>query len=203
MPRTVATEEDWLREGLRRFSVGGPEALSVEGMSRALSCSKSSFYWHFGDRDAFVQRMLSYWSELGTTRVIAQLDALASPAARFRALVREAFSDRKGADFLFHLRRLARSDAHAAALLARTESGRIAYIAELLARSGADEADSAEIAEFVYGYYLGWYERHKHRPASDEALDAVLERLVRRLRLPSSLLGGCGDPPPPDGAPHG
>lgn len=110
VPKIVATEENSYREGLQAFSHGGVKAIRVEALARRLGCAKSSFYWHFKTKAQFVDRMLVYWSSLGTHDVIARLDALPDAPARFRTLLHTAFGDRQAADFLFHLRHLARGE---------------------------------------------------------------------------------------------
>ena len=184
MPRVVATEDDWLMEGLQRFSEGGEGALKVEAIARTLGCSKSSFYWHFKSRKAFLSRMLSRWAELGTADVIARLETTTSPTQRLYGLLHEAFTSRQAGDFLFHLRRLARRDAQAAALLAETEQAREHYLATLLIESGMPPEDARIRADILYTYYLGWYERHQLEPVDDAALAALIDQLAASLGLP-------------------
>ena len=174
-------------EGLRRFSEGGASALKVEAIAKSIGCSKSSFYWHFQNRSAFLSRMLSHWAKLGTADVIARLAEEQSVGERFHALLHEAFGARQGGDFLHHLRRLARSDAQAAALLETTERTRIHYIASLIEEAGMSAAEAAIRGELIYTHYLGWYERHHHEPVDTAALAALFDDLIDCLSLPDAL----------------
>jgi AcrR family transcriptional regulator len=57
------SREDWLENALTVLSRTGRAGLRIEGLSAALGVSRGSFYWHFKDRDDFVQSLLDYWYE--------------------------------------------------------------------------------------------------------------------------------------------
>ena len=178
MPKIIATREQWLQLGLHRFSEGGPGALVVERLAKALGTSKSSFYWHFGDRDGYLGAVLEYWATLGTEAVIAEAEPAPTAAERLHAVMAAALSSRRGGDFLFHLRQLARADPRAAALLDRTEALRLGYLAGLLRKMGHSAANADRVASVIYHHYLGWYERHKHQQPSQQQVQAVIEDLT-------------------------
>ena len=187
MPRIVATESDWLMVGLQRFSMGGESALKVEAISRTLGCSKSSFYWHFKSRKEFLSRLLAFWARLGTTDLIARLSPEQPVEERFHALLQEVFGENRGHDFLFYLRRLARNNPQAAALLVQTEQTRLDCITALLTEAGMPRAIAAERAEILYHYYLGWYERNRNQPLNPVQRTELINHLITSLSLPAVL----------------
>lgn len=60
----------WIQAGYKRFAADGPSALTVEGLSRAVGKSKSSFYHHFADLDIFISFLLQY--HLHRAEIIAE-----------------------------------------------------------------------------------------------------------------------------------
>ena len=60
--RKRVTRDQWLSKALELFAKTGEGGLHVEKLSRALDISKSGFYFHFVDRDDFLQQLLAYWA---------------------------------------------------------------------------------------------------------------------------------------------
>ena len=56
--------DDWVDAAYRRFNEGGLAAVRVEAVARDLGATKGSFYWHFTDRGALVDDVLTRWEEL-------------------------------------------------------------------------------------------------------------------------------------------
>ncbi|HYP55470.1 MAG TPA: helix-turn-helix domain-containing protein, partial [Solirubrobacterales bacterium] len=50
MPATRTPRTAWVEEGLRALATGGPDAVRVEALARALGVTKGGFYWHFDGR---------------------------------------------------------------------------------------------------------------------------------------------------------
>src|SRR3954447_1569384 len=64
-PRTT-----WVQEGLRALADGGPDAVRIEPLARALGVTKGGFYWHFNDRRALLDEMLDTWERVSVDEVI-------------------------------------------------------------------------------------------------------------------------------------
>ena len=56
----------WIEEGLRALAAGGPDAVRVEALARALGVTKGGFYGHFADRNALLGEMLDAWERMST-----------------------------------------------------------------------------------------------------------------------------------------
>jgi AcrR family transcriptional regulator len=190
MPKIIATDEDWLKLGLKYFSTGGVKALNVEKMATRLRCSKSSFYWYFDNRDVFINKMLNYWVRVGTDALVAEAENNQTPSRQLYSLLQQVFTDRRGQDFMFYLRKFAQTNAAAKLILDETERARTAYVAALLVQIGLEARVAQEKAEMIYAYYLGWYEQHKYQQFNVEAeSERQIRLLVDHLQLPIKTEG--------------
>src|SRR6478609_8396593 len=53
----------WISAAFDALAEGGIGAVRVESLAKALDITKGSFYWHFADRRALLDAMLTAWSE--------------------------------------------------------------------------------------------------------------------------------------------
>ena len=60
----------WIDEGLRALAAGGPDAVLIESLARALGVSKGGFYGYFDDRRALLEEVLDTWEFRSTEHVI-------------------------------------------------------------------------------------------------------------------------------------
>jgi len=81
--RKRVTRDQWLSKALELFAKTGEEGLHVEKLSRALAISKSGFYFHFSDREDFLQQLLAYWAH-EYTEVVSRNPLLLMTPARQR-----------------------------------------------------------------------------------------------------------------------
>ena len=127
--------EDWVDAAYARFSDGGIGAVSVEAVARDLGATKGSFYWHFTDRGALVDDVLTRWEELETERLIDLVEQVGDPTDRLAKLlevIAHRTTERSGERTLF---------AEAATLgitdiVARAPHRRVTYTARLLPPAG-------------------------------------------------------------------
>src|SRR5215204_102244 len=66
---------NWIDQGLRALAAGGPGAVRIEPLARALGVTKGGFYWHFDDRRALLEEILERWERLGVDEVIERVEA--------------------------------------------------------------------------------------------------------------------------------
>ena len=62
-PAQGLSQQDWLEKALIVLSKNGQAGLRIQGLCEALGVSRGSFYWHFKDRNDFIQKLLGYWYE--------------------------------------------------------------------------------------------------------------------------------------------
>ncbi len=90
---TRSTRRDWLHEGLRILREEGDQGLTIEALCRRMKKTKGSFYHHFSGREGFVLGLLEHWEKTFTDRVIEDVEPLASPGKRLRALGQRVVQD--------------------------------------------------------------------------------------------------------------
>ena len=147
--------EDWVDAAYARFSDGGIGAVSVEAVARDLGATKGSFYWHFTDRGALVDDVLTRWEELETERLIDLVERVEDPAERLAKLlevIAHRTTERSGERTLF---------AEAASLgitdaVARATERRVSYTARLLETTGIEPADARRRAVIVVAAVVGY-----------------------------------------------
>jgi AcrR family transcriptional regulator len=79
----------WIEEGLRALAAGGPDAVRVEALARALGVTKGGFYNHFDDRPTLLDEMLETWERLVIDQVIERVESGGGDA---RAKLRRLFA---------------------------------------------------------------------------------------------------------------
>lgn len=143
MPAPLRTSRaSWIDEGLRALAAGGPDAVRVEPLSRALGVTKGGFYWHFRDRQALLDALLDRWEESLVDEAIATADGGGGDArTRLRRLFGAA-ADLEGVLALeLSVRDWARREPAVAARVSRVDDRRLAYLRPLFAEFCDDEAD--------------------------------------------------------------
>ena len=79
------SRDQWLATALQLFAKTGEGGLRVEVLARTLAISKSGFYFHFKDREDFLQQLLAYWAH-EYTEVITDNPLLLLTPARQRLM---------------------------------------------------------------------------------------------------------------------
>ena len=79
----------WIEEGLRALAAGGPDAVRIEPLAKALGVSKGGFYWYFEDRAALLEEMLDAWERMTTDEAIERVETGEGDA---RATLRRLFT---------------------------------------------------------------------------------------------------------------
>lgn len=166
MPNIVAQKSDWIKLGFQLFAQQGEAGLNVEEMARKLTCNRSSFYWHFKTKQAFMQEVVAYWKQLDTEDIIALVETKEGPAQKLTALIQVAFKQDPYMDFVVHLKRYAVNHAAIQEVIAEVDQRRIQYVQQLLEALG-HKADEAQLkAHVFYKYLMGYHEtiRYKSQP---------------------------------------
>ena len=143
---TVRTPRaSWIGEGLRALGRGGPDAVRIEPLARALGVSKGGFYWHFEDRQALLIEMLDEWERRYVDEVIEVVEAGEGDAkARLRRLF--GLASASGSGLLkveLAVRDWARRDKAVAKRLRRVDNRRMAYMRSLF-EEFCDDPDEVE-----------------------------------------------------------
>ena len=68
------TKNDWLIAALNLLETSGHEGVIIEHLAASMHTAKSSFYWHFKNRNELLNALLTYWSEEYTEGLIHELN---------------------------------------------------------------------------------------------------------------------------------
>lgn len=150
--------QDWLEAGFDALAEGGVDRVRVEVLAQALGVTKGGFYRRFRDRPALLQAMLDTWSA-GRIAAIRQQTELAgeTPRERLRKLIR-LFAERlnaRGLSIELAVRQWARSDANAAASVARVDAVRLEAVTALYAQLGFGPEEARTRGLIIYAFIFG------------------------------------------------
>jgi AcrR family transcriptional regulator len=145
MALTRTPRSSWIDEGMRALAAGGPDAVRVESLARALGVTKGGFYWHFDDRSALLDEMLDTFERVGVDQVIEHVEREGGDA---RAKLRRLFAVTSGGGrpmkIELAIRDWARRDKTVAKRLRRVDNRRLDYMRSLFGAFCADE-DEVEV----------------------------------------------------------
>ena len=186
-PRTPRSR--WIEEGLRLLAAGGPDAVRIEPLARALGVTKGGFYWHFADRGALLQELLDHWERTSLDEVIERVEADrpapdgdGDPRAGLRRLLELASG---GAELLttdLAVRDWARREPSVAERLRRVDNRRMDYLRSLFGAVDPDEGAVEARCLVVFSLWIASdFIAADHGPRSRAD---VIDLALRRLEAP-------------------
>lgn len=185
MPRGPAlTPEKWADAALEALARGGPAAVAVEPIARALGVTKGSFYHHFSSREELLGAALARWEALGTEDVLGRVQGLTPPErleALFTAAMDAAVDPQLG--ILTHLT-AHRDDPRIGPVLARVTARRLQWLQETWESAGVEPAEARRRALLAYTAYTGMLQLAVSAPdcvPRGEALRAYVGRMLELL----------------------
>jgi len=151
-----ADASQWVLAAMDILAAHGVDALRVEQLAKSLGVTKGSFYWHFRDRDAFLEAILDTWRRRATLQIIDRLEQSGqSPKDRLAALLSLPYAGTKAeqaASVELAIRLWARTDARALRALAEVDTLRLRYFAQLFGAMGMTEQDAGIKSVVAYSY---------------------------------------------------
>jgi AcrR family transcriptional regulator len=177
---TRTPRSSWIDEGLKALAAGGPDAVRIEPLARALGVSKGGFYWHFADRQALLEELLDTWERMSVDEVIERVEGLGGDArARLRGLFSLASSSEDLLAIDLAVRDWSRRDPAVAERLRRADNRRMEYMRSLFAAFCPDEDDVEVRCMLAFSLWIG-----NHFVAADHGRRSradVLRLASRRL----------------------
>lgn len=149
MAKVRTPRSRWIDAGLAALAEGGPRAVSVEPLAKALGVTKGGFYWHFEDRQALLDALLDDWEHRLVDEVIEAVEAAGGgPRERLRHLfgLAGAAWSRGAMGAELAIRNWARHDPAVSARLRRVDNRRMDF---LRAQFAALEPDQAEARSLI------------------------------------------------------
>ncbi|EMD29402.1 TetR/AcrR family transcriptional regulator [Amycolatopsis azurea] len=172
----------WIDAGLLALAAGGPGAVRVEALAKALGVTKGSFYGHFSDRGALLEEMLATWERLSTGELIASVEHGGGDA---RAKIRRAgiLTGDRVLSVDLAIRDWSRRDPEVAERLRRVDNQLMDYLRSLMREIFTDDDEVEARCLLAFSLLVG-----KHFMAADHggrSRDEVTE-------LAGSLILGGG-----------
>jgi AcrR family transcriptional regulator len=166
----------WLEEGLALLEEAGTEALTIESLTNRLGVTKGSFYHHFSHYQDFKERLLSFWEEEGTLRIIQWAEQKVSPAEKLARVIRASLHPSR---LDVALRAWALQDEQVCVHQQRIDQRRLAYLEEVVVAIGADQVRAKVFARLLYSIYVG--SQHIIPPIEGEDLGALYQLVQQWL----------------------
>ena len=155
---TRTPRSTWIEEGLRALATGGPDAVRIEPLAKALGVTRGGFYWHFDDRRALLEEILDAWERTSVDEVIERVESAGGEArARLRRLSALAASSDEPLRTDLAVRDWARREPAVAERLRRVDNRRMDYLRSLFGAFCPD-ADDVEVRCMVF--YSLWIGSH-------------------------------------------
>lgn len=148
----------WLDAAYLMLVESGVEAVKVMPLAERLGLSRTSFYWHFPDREALLAGLIARWESRNTANLIARADL---PARTITEAVLHLcdcwiWPDLFDSRLEFAIRTWALTDPALAATLAQADAARIAAIKALFLRFDYPEAEADIRAHTLYLTQIGY-----------------------------------------------
>jgi AcrR family transcriptional regulator len=180
------TPDLWLDAAYALLVEGGVEAVKVMPLAQRLGLSRTSFYWHFPDREALLAGLVERWKTKNTDNLVARCEAQAATIAEallnlFDCWYDDALFDSR---LEFAMRTWSLTDLAVATAMIEADTSRVAAITGLFRRFDYSEAEAETRARTLYLTQVGYIALR-----SDESLK------VRMARNPAYVLTFCGVAP--------
>ena len=158
MPIVRTPRERWVEEGLRALAAGGPDAVRIEPVARALGVTKGGFYWHFDDRRALLREMLDLWEQRAVDQVIARVEAEGGTESERLGRLFSLAGEDGGGELLeidLAVRDWARRDRQVANRLRRVDTRRMDYMRNLFSALSRDDEDTEARCLLAFSLWIG------------------------------------------------
>lgn len=151
----------WVAAALDALSEGGVDNVRVEPLAKRLQVTKGSFYWHFTDRRALLDAMLTHWAE-GRVAAIREQTSGEKAGSDSPTVILLRLADlytrhgnTRGLAIELAIRAFARSDEGAAKAVRMVDTERLTHVTALFEKLGWPAADAKARAILFYSYLFG------------------------------------------------
>jgi AcrR family transcriptional regulator len=177
------TPDLWLDAAYGMLVEAGVEAVKVMPLAERLGLSRTSFYWHFADREALLTGLIDRWRQQNTGNLVARCEAPAATIAEAMLNLIDCWVDPGLFDsrLEFAMRTWSLTDPGVATAMAEADGARIASITDLFRRFGYAATEAETRARTLYLTQVGYIALR-----SDESFE------VRLGRIPAYVLTFSG-----------
>lgn len=183
------TPDLWLDAAYDLLVEGGVEAVKVMPLSERLGLSRTSFYWHFPDREALLAGLLDRWRAKNSGNLVSRCDMAAATITEAMLNLFDCWydSDLFDSRLEFALRTWSLTDPSVERQMSDADRIRIAAITRLFRRFGYSETEADTRARTLYLTQVGYIALR-----SSESFE------VRLSRVPDYVLTFSGVAPSAD-----
>ncbi len=177
--RGFKSKADWLEAGLGLLSEGGVDRVKVDVLARRLGIARSGFYWHFGNRQNFLDQLIDFWAESSTGAVTDDL-ALQERAPRDRLItVARLVRDRQLARYDLAVRNWAVTDEKAERVVRAAFGRRRDYVAAIFRELGFEGIENdSRVSLFVCFHIWNGFTYFEPTPDADVVLAKQVDLLI-------------------------
>ena len=183
MPKIVARKGDWIKLGYQLFTEEGEHGIVIDTISKKLNCNRSSFYWHFKTKKAFIAEIIDFWVEKETQTIIQLINKEKSAIVRFKTLVLLSFKQNPFLDFVFYLKKYALKDEAARKAIVEIDGLRKERVYSLLVELGHSEKEAIMKTSLFYKYLIGYHEMIRYKKQREAYFEKVIEELKYFIQL--------------------
>ena len=148
------SKQSWLDAALKALASGGIDRVRVESLAKNLGVTKGSFYWHFKDREQFLDELLNFWAEQSTETVIANPNYPTDSKARVRAVADDIVRLDLG-KMDPHIRSWTQYDKRRAKVVEKMDKMRFEFLRGLFVAAGFSITAASLRAQSLYRFVLG------------------------------------------------
>jgi AcrR family transcriptional regulator len=177
--QTRTPRNTWIDAGLAALASGGPDAVRVDLLAKALDITRGSFYHHFASRGELLEALLDAWEHRSTDEVLDRVEAEGGGA---KDKVRKAGMLTFSKDLLpidLAVRDWARRDKSVARRLRRVDNRRMEYLRALIGTFSDDVDDVEARGMLAFSLAIGSHLIAADHPGSSR--QQVLARATQRL----------------------
>ena len=184
--RERGSENLWLDAAYRVLVDSGVDAIKVMPLARSLNLSRTSFYWHFDNREALLDALVEKWKRCNTGNLIRQTESYAETITEAVLNLFDCWIDPKlfDARMDFAMRHWAQNSSRLKAILENSDQQRVTAIHKMFTRFGFSETQAGVRAHTVYYTQVGY-------------ISIMVEELItdRLKRMPDYVEIFTGRPP--------
>jgi len=158
--KTLLTREDWARAALGVIAERGVAGVTIDELAKRLRATRGSFYWHYQSREELIKAAVQLWARESTTDRLPELEAIADPVKRLRALLRSVYQEPAGAAEL--MLSTAGDDPLVAPVFADITRQRMNALRRIFTGLGMTPSEAADRAWLAYAFYIGHHQLRKN-----------------------------------------
>jgi AcrR family transcriptional regulator len=178
--------DDWAQAAIDLIAEQGVSAVAGEPLARRLGVTKGSCYWHFPSRDALLVAALERWEKMEQETVFGQLEAVADPRERLRALFSMVAHEYK-AHIIYSELLKALDHPAVQPVIGRVSERRLEYLTASFRQAGLGRDDARNRARLAYAAYVGFLQLNlqlKQTRLQHDEFEAYVDHMMETLIPP-------------------